>query len=63
MYVALVSTGVFLNSHAAEIDSSTEASWDTTAITPGTKFMANLASSVSTYFSNPKKFNVKDIHI
>ena len=44
-----------------ELDSSTEASWDTTAITPGTKFMANLASSVSTYFSNPKKFNVKDI--
>lgn len=44
-----------------ELNDSVEPSWDTTAITPGTKFMANLATGVSKYFSNPKKFNVKDI--
>ena len=46
---------------STELDSTTEPSWDTTAITPGTTFMASLASEVAKYFSNPKKFSVQSI--
>ena len=40
-----------------------EESWDTTAITPGTKFMSNLGEAMKKAFSNPKKYNVKEIII
>ena len=35
--------------------------WNTTAITPGTIFMTNLNSQIKGYFTDPKKYNVKNI--
>lgn len=35
--------------------------WNTTAITPGTKFMAELNSKVKNYYSDAKKYNVNGI--
>jgi 5'-3' exoribonuclease 1 len=35
--------------------------WNTTAITPGTKFMSHLNTSIQKYFNNPKKYNLKNI--
>lgn len=40
-----------------------EKEWDTTAITPGTEFMITLSKLVKKRFRNPKKYNVKEIHI
>ena len=39
----------------------TKESWDTTAITPGTKFMLLLSKKIKIFFSSPSKFNVKQI--
>ena len=35
--------------------------WNTTAITPGTIFMTNLNSQIKGYFTDPKKYNVKNL--
>ena len=35
--------------------------WNTTAITPGTVFMKNLNETISSNYSNPKKYNVSNI--
>ena len=42
---------------------STRATWDTTAITPGTGFMARLDSRLRTYFSSAREINVKSLLI
>jgi len=35
--------------------------WNTTAITPGTVFMSDLNSQIKKYYTDPKKYNVKNI--
>jgi 5'-3' exonuclease len=35
--------------------------WNTTAITPGTKFMSQLNNYINNYYSNPKNYNVKNV--
>ena len=37
--------------------------WNTSAITPGTKFMSKLSDKINKFFKNSKKFNVKKIII
>lgn len=47
-----------------QIDDKVESSWDTTAITPGTEFMALLGSSIIKYYKNREKhYGVKNIII
>ncbi len=35
--------------------------WNTTAITPGTKFMVDLNEKIRQYYNNPTKYNVKNL--
>lgn len=53
-----------LEAKVHSIDSqSTQATWDTTAITPGTGFMSRLDSRLKSYFSSARQFNVKSLII
>ena len=48
----------YINEHIKEDKNETVESWDTAAITPGTDFMENLYSGVSTYFTKLNKLDV-----
>lgn len=50
-----------ISSNAANDSSTNVISWNTVAITPGTKFMSALAKKTKSYFSQPKKYHVQQI--
>tara|TARA_Y100000389_G_scaffold124515_2_gene121898 strand:+ start:19548 stop:21134 length:1587 start_codon:yes stop_codon:yes gene_type:complete len=51
----------FQNKLLKNLDVETGDSWDTVAITPGTKFMENLGQTIENRFKNIKEFHVKKI--
>ena len=49
--------------HNASQNTNDEFSWNTVAITPGTKFMSKLGKGVRNYFKNSKKYGLDEIII
>jgi 5'-3' exonuclease len=52
-----------INNNSTSLPIKDNVEWSTLMITPGTKFMNELDNRITTYFSNPKKYNVSDIEV
>ena len=52
---------LFQGQIAKTITKNSVDSWNTTAITPGTKFMVGLNEKIRQYYNNPSKYNVKKL--
>jgi len=53
----------FTNNMIKVITGSTDSSWNTTNITPGTLFMDKLSKFIHNYFCDPRKYNVQNLLI
>lgn len=51
----------YQNKISKHIYKTTNDPWNTSSITPGTKFMSHLSSMLRQYYNNPSKYNLKNI--
>jgi 5'-3' exonuclease len=62
-YQSEISNQIFKNNNNKNDNNKNKDAWNTAAITPGTKFMADLNERVTKHFSEPSKYGTEKIYV